>query len=318
MPLINAPLLEYQLSYLRDAGVEQVCFATNYRADDVERVFGDGSRFGVKLTYAVESEPLDTAGAIRNAYDAMPGDDCIVFNGDTVHGFDIASIVDRHSSRGADVTLALKRVERPHPYGVVPIDDEYRVLKFDEPSEEQKRAVGGPATGEFDAINAGLYVMAREALEAIPQGRSNIERDVFPAFIADGRRVCGDIQDDFWIDIGRPSQYREAVRAVLTGLVAPARPISIVGDSAIDPGASVAGDANVSEGSSISGGCVLESGAQVRDSVVLESSRVCAGASLTGSIVCEDCIIGAGSRVVNSAIAPGTVLPENSVLGSID
>ena len=223
MPLAGAPLLEYQLSYLRAAGITEVCFATNYMADAVEAHFGDGSALGMKITYAVEREPLDTAGAIRNGYDAMPGEDCVVFNGDVIHGFDIADIVRGHIERNSFVTLTLKEVERPHAFGVVPVDDRGNLTGFLEPTDEQKRSAGGPPTGEFDAINAGLYVMKKEALEAIPQRRCNIEREVFPQFITEGKAIYGDVRKEYWIDIGRPSQYLNAIAAIVAGEVSSPR-----------------------------------------------------------------------------------------------
>lgn len=306
MPLVNAPLLEYQIAYLKSAGIAEVCFATNYMADAVEAHFRDGSDFGVRLVYAVEKEPLDTGGAIRNAWDALPPDDCVVFNGDTIHSFDIAAIVRRHQERQADVTLTLLEVPRPHAYGVVPLDDEGRVLGFQEPTEEQKRTLSGPADGS-DFINAGLYVINREVMEEFfPQRKCNVEREVFPKVIAAGRRVFGDVQEGFWIDIGRPSQYLRAVRAVLTGEVAAARPFSQVGDSAIDEEACVEG--KVCDCSVVSKGAVVSSEATVEGSVLLEGAVVCDGAVVRWSIIGENAEIQRHSVVENSVIGGGTIL----------
>ena len=317
MPLAGAPLLEYQLSYLRDAGVNEVCFATNYMADAVEREFGDGSGLGMKISYAVEEEPLDTAGAIRNAYDAIPGEDCVVFNGDVIHGFDIADIIRRHEERDAFVTLTLKRVERPHAYGVVPLGDNERVLGFLEPTDEQKRSVGGPTTGEFDTINAGLYVMRKEALEAIPQRRCNIEREVFPAFVNDGKMVFGDVRDDFWIDVGTPAQYLGAIAAIVAGEVGSPRSFLRVEEGAVDPNAEVADDVRLCCGCSVGAGAVIEAGSEICNSAVLEGARIGEGCKVIGSIIGEGAVIGEGSEIGASAIAPGSVLGAFSKVGSV-
>jgi mannose-1-phosphate guanylyltransferase len=313
MPLVNAPLLEYQIAYLKAASIEEVCFATNYMADAVEAHFGNGSKFGVRLVYAVEQEPLDTGGAIRNAWDNLPPDDCVVFNGDTIHSFDIAAIIRRHRERNADVTLTLREVQRPHAYGVVPIDQERRVLGFQEPTEEQKRSLAGPAEGT-DFINAGLYVINRDIMEEFfPQRRCNVEREVFPKVIEAGKRVFGDVQGGFWIDIGRPSQYLRAVRAVLTGEVAPARPFRKVGDSAIDEGALVRG--KVCDGSVVSEGAVVDPGATVERSVLLEGAVVGENAIVRSSIIGEKAEIEPHSIVENSVIGGGTVLTSYSRSG---
>lgn len=313
MPLVNAPLLEYQISYLKSAGIEEVCFATNYMADAVEAHFRDGSEFGVRLVYAVEKEPLDTGGAIRNAWDAMPPDDCVVFNGDTIHSFDIAAIIRRHRERQADVTLTLREVSRPHAYGVVPLDDEGRVLGFQEPTEEQKRNLSGPAEGT-DFINAGLYVISRDVMEEFfPQRRCNVEREVFPSVIAAGKRVFGDVQGGFWIDIGRPSQYLRAVRAVLTGEVAAARPFHKVGDSAIDETARIKGA--VCDCSVVGKGAVIEADACIESSVLLEGATVGEGAVIRSSIIGQNAEVEPYCIVENSVIGGGSILTSYSRSG---
>lgn len=313
MPLVNAPLLEYQIAYLKSAGIEEVCFATNYMSDAVEAHFRDGAEFGVRLVYAVEKEPLDTGGAIRNAWDALPPDDCVVFNGDTIHSFDIAAIIQRHRERNADVTLTLREVQRPHAYGVVPIDDEGRVLSFREPSEEQKRSLSGPVEGT-DFINAGLYVINRDVMEEFfPQRRCNVEREVFPKVIAAGKRVFGEVQGGFWIDIGRPSQYLRAVRAVLTGEVEAARPFRKVGDSAVDEGARVEG--TVCDCSVVSGRAVVGPDSTVECSVLLEGAVVGEGAVVRSSIIGENAEIEPHSIVESSVIGGGTVLTSHSRSG---
>ncbi len=317
MPLAGAPLLEYQLSYLRAAGVSEVCFATNYMSEAVETQFGDGSSLGMKLIYAVEAEPLDTAGAIRNAYDAFPGEDCVVFNGDVIHGFDIADIVRQHEERDAFVTLTLRRVERPHAFGVVPVDDEGKVLGFLEPTDEQKRAEAGPGTGEFDAINAGLYVMKAEAIEQIPQRRCNIERDIFPAFVDQGRAIYGDVRDDFWIDIGRPSQYLQAIAAIVDGEVASPYSFLRREDAAVDPSAEIADDVRLCCGCSVGAGADIGAGSEICNSAILEGARIGADCKIVGSIICEGAVVEEGCEVYKSAIAAGSRVGAHSRIGNV-
>lgn len=314
MPLVDAPLLEYQLSYLKSAGIDEVCFATNYMAEAVERAFGDGSAFGLKLTYAVENEPLDTAGAIRNAYDRIPGEPCIVFNGDTIHAFDIAAIVKEHESRSADISLALKRVERPHAYGVVSLTTEGRVTGFEEPSEEHKRSVSSDKSGEFDAINAGLYVMSVEALEAIPQRRCNIEREIFPRLIAEGMAVFGTVLEDFWVDIGRPSQYLQAVKAVVSEVVQSPRRFLKRGDSAVHPTAEVDESAEVSCNSSVGERVRIEGNATVCASAILEGCHVGRGAEIVNSVLSDGCRIGSNAQVRDAVLGAGFAIESGKVV----
>ncbi|MGI8923083.1 MAG: sugar phosphate nucleotidyltransferase [Fimbriimonadales bacterium] len=310
MPLVNAPLLAYQLSYLKAAGIKEVCFATNYMWEAVQAEFGDGTAIGMKIVYAVEDEPLDTGGAIRNAYDAFPGDECVVFNGDVIHGFDIADIVRKHHERGADVTLTLHEVARPHVYGVVPVGEGGEVRGFHEPSDEQKRALSGPADELTDLINAGLYVMSAAAIETIPLRRCNVEREVFPKLIGEGWRVFGDVRGDYWIDIGRPTQYLEAVAAIVSGQVA-----SVTGASAVHGEARVHESAKVCCHSSIGKGVTIGEGSTVCASAIFEDVRVGSGVKIVRSVIGEGSVIGSSASIENSVLAAGSVIGEHSLLG---
>ncbi|HWP31489.1 MAG TPA: NDP-sugar synthase [Fimbriimonadales bacterium] len=316
MPLVNTPLLEYQLTYLKEAGIKEVCFATNYMADAIEKYFGDGSSLGIKLVYALEKEPLDTGGAIRNAYDVFPGDDCVIFNGDTIHAFDISAIIRSHRERNADVTLTLREVRRPHPYGVIKINEEERVLGFYEPTEEQKRMLSNTGEGS-DYINAGLYVINADILEMFPSGRCNVEREVFPKLISEGKRIYGNIQNAYWIDIGRPSQYMEAVRAVLNGSVKSPKPFRKYNSAAIDDDVELHPEAKISGFSSIGKGVKIEKGAEIIDSIILEETNIGEGAKVRNSIIGERSCIGAFSRIENSVLGAQTVVPEYSIIGEV-
>nr|MBA3725131.1 NDP-sugar synthase [Armatimonadota bacterium] len=251
-----------------------------------------------------------TGGAIRNAYDAFPGDECVVFNGDVIHGFDIADIVRKHDERGADVTLTLHEVARPHVYGVVPLGEGGEVQGFHEPPDEQKRAKGGPADEQTDLINAGLYVMSPAAIETIPLQRCNVEREVFPKLIEEGWKVFGDVRGDYWIDIGRPSQYLEAVAAIVSGQVA-----SVTGASPVHGDARVHESAKVCCNSAIGKGVTIGEGSTVCASAIFEDVRVGPGASIVHSVVGEGSVIGANASIDNTVLAAGSIIGDHSLLG---
>src|SRR6266851_792599 len=119
LPLANKPFLEYQVALLRQHGITEIVFATNYMAEQIEAHFGDGSSFGVSLSYALEKEPLGTAGAIRNAAGDGATDSILVLNGDILTDFDLTKIIAFHKERGARATIALRSVERPHAFGAL-------------------------------------------------------------------------------------------------------------------------------------------------------------------------------------------------------
>lgn len=287
VPVANRPFLEYQVALLKEHGIDDIVFATNYMAEMIEAHFGDGSRFGVRMRYAVETTPLGTGGAIRNAADLFPGQTVVVFNGDILTDFDLSAIVRFHEERRAIATVTLAPIPRPHPFGALLLDSEGLVQSWHEPSEAEKQAMSkaGQASGS-DLINAGFYVLSNAAVERIPQGaRSSIERDIFPPLIASGG-VFGFAPGGFWMDLGRPAQLLEATKAVLCGLVR-----TSVASTAIGSDTQVAPSARIDGSSAVGSRCIVGEGARIEGSIVLDGVTVGRNALLRGVIVDENAVI---------------------------
>ena len=291
LPVANRPFLEYQVDLLRRHGVTEIVFATNYFADQIEAHFGDGSSFGVRMRYALEEQPLGTAGAIRNAAALVPNDRILVLNGDILTDFDIGRIITFHEERGAVATIALRAVERPHAFGVLDTDTAGGVTAWREPSEAEKQRVAsdpGPPTGESDYINAGIYVLEHGTIEQIPEGRPvSIERETYPALIAAGAPVYGVAPEGFWLDVGRPEQYLAANAAVLTGQVKTDVPFRQFGE-----GAEVEDGAEVDDATSLGKGVRVGAGSRLAGCIILDGCAVGANTSLTGLIAEEAVEIG--------------------------
>jgi mannose-1-phosphate guanylyltransferase len=335
MPLANRPFLEYQVALLRSAGITEVVFATNYLAEQIEEHFGDGSAHGVHMIYKEEKEPMDTGGAVRNAIDGLLTMDCVVFNGDVLHDFDLNGILADHEDSGADATLTLYTVRRPHPYGVVPTDDQRRVQAFVEPTQEQKRAADRSEPQEgTDNINAGLYVFRGGVAERIPNRRCNIEREFFPDLIASGALVRGFITGGYWTDVGRPGQLLSATRAILSGQVHTALPPYgenvggvFVGEevswdgAAVEPGCALgprcrlAPGAAVESYSALGEGCRVGSGSRVSASVILPNVAVGSDSVISGCLIDRDCRIGDNVQLTDVVLGAESELADHSRLG---
>jgi len=301
IPVVNRPFLEYQVALLKRHGVEEIVFATNYMADRIQGHFGDGSRFGVSMKYAVEDKPLGTAGAIKNARNVAGRDTIIVLNGDILTDFDISSIMRFHQENRALVTLTLKEVPSPSPYGVILTDDTGRVTEFREPSEAQKKALAAnpdaPLTGEVDYINAGIYIMEPEAVDSIPAGRPvSIERETYPKLLQEGAPIFAVSQNGFWLDIGRAEQYRQATEAILT------RAISV----------DVPGEWQPSGGYWAQEGAEVDPTAHLAPTVhVGARARISAGASITGkTVIGPQCTIGANATLRDCILEEGVVIGD--------
>lgn len=324
----GVPFLEHQISRLAAAAVEHVVVATSYRAELFEPVLGDGSRWGVRLDYVQEVEPLGTAGAIRNVAAAL-GDDpdgaVVILNGDVLSGHDLpAQLADFERPRGdrlVDVSLHLVEVADARAFGCVPTDVEGRVTGFTEKSEH-------PVTNQ---VNAGCYVFRRRVVDTIPAGRVvSVERETFPGLVADGALVVGYVENGYWRDVGTPAALVAASADLVLGIApSPAVPdgerAAAVDPSAhldasarVDGGSVVAAGASVGAGALVHGsvlmsGCSVAEGAQVVDSVVGPRARVAAGVRL------EAVTVGDGAQVGPAALLePGSRVDCDAVVGLAD
>jgi len=296
LPIANRPFLEHQLAWLAGHGVDEVVLSLGYRPDAFAGRFPDGVFYpgtprtpgaGVRLRYAVEPEPLGTAGAIRFAASGLEGGRLIVCNGDILTDLDLSALVRFHTERGAEATIALTRVEDPSAFGVVPTDEDGRVLGFVE-----KPAPGAAPT---DWVNAGTYVLEASVLDAIPDGRAvSIERETFPGLLEQGRSLYAMPSPAYWLDIGTPAKYLQANADLLAGRTMLAAP-----DSDVDPAADVTG-------SVVGARAEVGKGARVLRSVLLEGARVGPGAEVADSIIGAGASVGDGAVVKDlSIVGPG-------------
>src|SRR3954447_14192266 len=232
LPVGHLPIIERLVDNLARGGVTEVTLALGFKPEPFIAAFPDGTCNGVALHYAVEREPLDTAGAIKFAADFSGiADTFVVANGDVLTDLDIASLVRFHREHSAEATIHLVAVEDPSAFGVVALDSDGRVQRFVEKP--------APGTAPSNEINAGTYVLEPSVLERIPLGRKvSIERVTFPEVVAGGR-LFALATDDYWIDAGNPALYRKANLDLIDG----SRGHSSVG---IHPGARVDPTASVS------------------------------------------------------------------------
>jgi len=294
LPLAGLPVTEHQLAMAKRAGITSIVLATSYLSEVFLPYFGDGSKWGMKIQYAIENQPLGTGGAIRNAAQLLNADESIVIlNGDVLSSHDLLAQIAFHEASDADVTLHLTHVDDARAFGCVPIDEEGRVTAFLEKMDQ-------PIT---NTINAGCYVFHPRVIEQIPaESVVSIEREIFPALIDEGRRVFAVVDDSYWLDIGTPSALLKGSRdlvqgtansAALDGADVTFRSTDFVAmaDVLLDP------TAQIGAGSSIAAHAVIEAGAVVQ-----------------GSIISEGAIIGQGAQLLNSFVSAGSRVPAKMQL----
>jgi mannose-1-phosphate guanylyltransferase len=304
LPVVDRPMIEWVLAGLARHGVDDAVLALGYRPDTFAERYPDGTCAGVRLHYAVEPEPLDTAGAIRfAALDAGIDDRFVVVNGDVLTDLDLTALIASHDASGGEGTIALHRVDDPSAFGVVPTHPDGRVQAFVEKPPRDEAPT--------DLINAGTYVLEPSVLDRIVGGRRvSIEREVFPAMVADDVLYAFDDGGVYWLDTGTPQQYLTAMLDIVGG-----RRAAALGD----PPPAVAADASVDGAevldSVIMSGAAVGAGAVVRRSALLPGARVSAGATVIGSVIGPGAVVGAGAHVVGgSVLGDGVVVADGAVV----
>lgn len=294
LPVGHRPIVENVIRMLAAAGINEVVLGLGFKPEPFVEAFPDGVCAGVPLHYAVEPEPLDTAGAIRFAAEhAGINETFVVVNGDVLTDLDISALIAFHKDRGAQATMHLTPVDDPSAYGVAVIDDLGQVQRFVEKP--------APGTAPSNLINAGTYVVEPSVLRRIATGRKvSIEREIFPLIVDDGG-LYALATNDYWIDAGRPEPYLQAnldmIDAVRRSAFAPA----IEAGAKVDPSAIV-------RHSLISAGALVEAGADIKDSVILAGAIIRQGAVVHGSIVMGE--VGNGASITDTIVgATGSVVP---------
>ena len=317
LPLAGIPFLELQLRQIAAAGVEEAVLAVG--VDDLPAFEDFAARRSdpPDLRFVVERARLDTAGPVVAALDVLD-ERFLVLNGDVIVETDLATYLERVPADAAG-TLALVSVEDTSEYGVVVTDAAGVVDRFVEKPPRHE----APA----DTVNAGIYVMTRDALAGYEPGPLSFERTVFPA-LAERGRLAGIVVDGRWIDIGTPENYLDATAAVLRGesrLHHPQPSVHVADDARVDgevagPWAWVGEKAWIEEGATVTRSVLLPGarvggGARVSDAIVGWEGVVGEGSVVAGhSMIGPRATVGSGCEIDHGArIAPDVVLPHGSV-----
>ena len=321
LPVLHRPMLEYAVSGLARHGVDRAVLALGYHDGAFRAAYPEGRCAGVELCCVAEPEPLDTAGAIRFAYEASGmGDSAgtfLVANGDVITDLDVGEMLQVHRSTGAEATIHLIEVDDPTRYGVVVPDPDGRVRAFVEKPQS-------PAPSNW--INAGTYLMEPSVIDRIAPGRRvSVEREVFPAMVADGT-LRALRHNTYWVDVGTPQAYLQAQLDLLDGRRGPAV-AGVSAEASVDAGAviersvvmagAVVGEDSVVRGSAVHAGAVIEAGATVLDSVVGSGATVGRGARVTGgSLIGERFAVEPGADLSDARVPQGNSEAERIGSGS--
>jgi glucose-1-phosphate thymidylyltransferase len=299
IPIANTPILFHVLSAVRDAGITQVGVVVGQTADEVRSAVGDGSAWGLDVTYIPQEAPLGLAHAVLTAADFVRGEPFVMYLGDNVLLEGITGFVREFERTRPDAQIFLARVPEPERFGVAVLEGERVIRLVEKPKEHIS-----------DLALVGVYIFDDQVLEAAaaiaPSWRDELEiTDAIQWLIDHGKTVRAQMVTGWWKDTGKPEDLLEANRMMLTtleprvegevdadsrleGLVVVEAGAKIVGSTIVGPAIVGAGTiveaSTIGPDASISSGCEVR-GSTVSDSIVMEGCRISGVPGITGSIL---------------------------------
>lgn len=288
IPVANKPILYYAIEAIRDAGITQIGMIVGDTRAEIERAIGDGSQFGVKVTYIPQEAPLGLAHAVKIAEPFIGGDDFLMFLGDNLVRDGVRAFAEQFAADKPNSLILLSRVPDPQRFGVAEIED-----------GQIKRLIEKPKVPPSDLALVGVYLFDRYIFKAVneiaPSARGELEiTDAIQYLIDHGYRVAAHIIDGWWKDTGKPEDMLEANRMMVEGIAASVHgevdsASQILGRAVIEVGA-------VIENSTVRGPVVIGRGAHIKDSYIGPFTSISEGVRITGSevensIILQDTVI---------------------------
>lgn len=306
VPVIDRPVMAHLLGLIERHGFTDAVANLHYFPDTIRDYFGDGSAFGVNLSYNHEPELLGTAGGVRAVRDHLGDEPFLIISGDALTDIDLTALVERHRATGGVATLTVKRVPDTREYGVVLHDSAGRITGFQEKPD--------PAEALSDLGNCGIYVFSPEIFDYFPDDEFvDWAQDVFPVLLDNDVPFYIHEIDEYWNDVGSLSELRAGTFDALTG----ALDLGIEGTGSTsgvysaEPGALDA--AEVVEGPVWVGrGCEIGEGARLLGPVVIGD-----GATIGAGAAVRDSIVFPGGEVAAGTIAIGAILGHGDITANL-
>ena len=189
------PILYYVVKNLKRNGLADYIITAGYMSERIEEYFGDGSKFGVKIEYSIETEKLNTAGSIFPLKDRVDGTFVVVM-GDHITNIDLKEMVEQHKKSGCIATIALLKGGFPLEYGIAEVDDKNHVVKFREKPMIE------------NLYNVAIYVFEPKIFDYIKE-KDDFARNVFPRMLEKKEKINAYVFKKIWHDIGRVVDYEK-------------------------------------------------------------------------------------------------------------
>lgn len=326
LPVAGKPIIQYNIESLKENGITDILLIVRYKEDMVKEYFGDGSEFGVNITYKTQKDFLGTANAVSYGDDFI-NQSIIVLNGDIILDAEILQeIIEKYNHMDADTLMVLTEVEDPTAFGVVEIEDDNIKNIIEKPKLEDAPS---------NLVNAGIYIFNEDIFDKISmtelseRGEYEITDSLLHQ-INDGKRVIGHKTDKDWIDVGRPWELLEVNEELIGELKTQIK-------GKIETGAHIDGEIYLDEGSIIRAGVYIEgnvyigkncdigpnsyirgntylgdnvsvgNAVEIKNSIIMENTNVSHLSYVGDSVIGSNCNIAAGTNIANLRFDNATI-----------
>lgn len=296
LPVANRPLLEHVVEAVAAAGIDEIVLVVGYKRERIQNHFGDGDKWDVQITYAVQDKQLGTGDAILTA-ESYIGGDFVVLNGDQIVDASFVSRVIEERDRTGDVVLGVTRVDEPELYGVVEVEDNQVVDITEKPPEHA-------IASEF--VNAGVYAFGPDVFAAIRRSKPNAELAVTATLetILSEHTIRAVPNYGPWLDVTRPWDML-TVNSIVTDRN---------GDTRADA-ARIAETASVADAVILGKGTVIQPGAVVlRGTTLGENVTIGPNTVVENSILLPDAVVGPGAVVRDCIVGANAVVGPNTTI----
>ena len=335
IPIVNKPSIQHLVSHLSNLGFNDVVITLGYMSDAIEEALGDGSLFGVEVTYVHEKTKLGTAGSVKNAQKYLEEQPFLVVGGDHVVDLNLLEFYREHLNNDSITTIGLISIDDPTEYGIAEIDANYQIKRFKEK----------PSPGEIfsNLASTGMYVCNPEIFDHIPSGEKfDFARNLFPELMEEGYTLKAWLARGNWSDVGSPRSLREAERwklqdikftnisgdlyikgarimgpAQIGSCVSVAANSRVIGPVSIGAGTIIEENVVIGPYTSIGEGSIIKNSAKIFSSSIYNRVVIGRDSTISGSIIDNDTFVGSGCNIEHdTVIGPHVVLKGDVVVHS--
>lgn len=297
------PCIEHTVLLLKEHGVTDIMINLYYKPELIQNHLGDGSKYGLNICYSLEKDLMGTAGGLKKVEEFFKAGSILIISGDALTDINLTEFYYFHKEKGGIASLALKNVHDPREFGVVLLDDNGRINKF----QEKPKDVAPIST----KANTGIYIFEPEIFDYIPKDTFyDFGKQVFPDLLLKGQAMYGFETRSYWCDVGNLDVYKSVQFDILAGIVKVNMPgkkfenciwinrkIDIHPDTEIIGPVFIGEECIIERGAKIYGPTVLCNGSIIGKNAVVKRSIVLEGAYVGDNAEISDSIVGKKQRI---------------------